>query len=170
MTVHLVVFLSRRSYVHRVHGSGQPYLFVIDGTLPSAACSTYPLIAWYLGLARSVHMHRTWPYSWWFPCRKHRIYTVYIWFWPTLLISIAWCLLVFRCLFGWRRWWPTILCWSRPLTCGGRAQTQTWWSPSLAQRTARWVHGADDISPVTNGFGTKDGKVGARCWWYISSD
>jgi hypothetical protein len=47
----------------------------------------------WLGLARTVYMHRIWPYIWWFPCQKHRIYTVYIWFWPTLLMVFA-CLLL----------------------------------------------------------------------------
>ena len=37
-----------------------------------------------LGLARTVYIHRIWPYIWWFSCQKYRIYTVYIWFWPTL--------------------------------------------------------------------------------------
>jgi hypothetical protein len=29
-----------------------------------------------LGLARTVYIHRIWPYIWWFPCQKHRIYMV----------------------------------------------------------------------------------------------
>jgi len=32
----------------------------------------------YVGLARTVYMHCIWPYIWWFPCQKYRIYTVYI--------------------------------------------------------------------------------------------
>jgi hypothetical protein len=40
----------------------------------------------FLRLARTVYMHRIWPYIQWFPCQKYRIYTVYIWFWPTLEI------------------------------------------------------------------------------------
>ena len=39
-----------------------------------------------VGLARTVYMHGIWPYIWWFFCQKHRIYTVYVWFWPTLCI------------------------------------------------------------------------------------
>ena len=42
---------------------------------------------WLVGLARTVYMLRIWPYIWWFPCQNCRIYTVYIWYWPTLLIS-----------------------------------------------------------------------------------
>ena len=42
--------------------------------------------ALFLGLARTVYIHRIWPYIWWFPCQKYRIHTVYIWFWPTQLI------------------------------------------------------------------------------------
>jgi len=33
-----------------------------------------------------VGQNRIWPYIWWFPCQKYRIYTVYIWFWPTLIM------------------------------------------------------------------------------------
>jgi len=42
-----------------------------------------------LGLARTVYIHRIWPYIWGFPCQKYRRYTVYIWFWPTLLMLVA---------------------------------------------------------------------------------
>ena len=38
----------------------------------------------FLRLARTVYMHHIWPYIWWLSCQKYRIYTVYIWFWPTL--------------------------------------------------------------------------------------
>ena len=41
---------------------------------------------WYLGLAKTVYMHRIWPYIRWFPCQKYRVYTVYIWFWLTLMV------------------------------------------------------------------------------------
>jgi len=40
----------------------------------------------YVGWARTVYIHRIWPYIWWFFCQNYRIYTVYIWFWPTLQI------------------------------------------------------------------------------------
>jgi hypothetical protein len=30
-----------------------------------------------IGLARTVYTHRIWPYVWWIPCQKYRIYTVY---------------------------------------------------------------------------------------------
>jgi hypothetical protein len=43
----------------------------------------------YIWLARTVYIHRIWPYIWWFPCQKYCIYTVYIWFWLTLHISHA---------------------------------------------------------------------------------
>jgi hypothetical protein len=39
-----------------------------------------------LGLTRTVYVHRIWPYIWWLPCQKYRIYTVHIWFWPTPII------------------------------------------------------------------------------------
>ena len=40
-----------------------------------------------LGLAKTVLlMHRIWPYIWWIPCQRYRICTVYIWFWPTLVL------------------------------------------------------------------------------------
>jgi len=41
-----------------------------------------------LGLARTVYIHRIWPCIWWFPCQKYRTCTVYVWFWPTLLIDL----------------------------------------------------------------------------------
>jgi hypothetical protein len=31
-----------------------------------------------------VFIYRIWPYIWWFPYKKYRIHTVYIWCWPTL--------------------------------------------------------------------------------------
>ena len=40
----------------------------------------------FVGLARTVYIHRIWPYIWWIPCQKYRIHTVYIWFWPTLFV------------------------------------------------------------------------------------
>jgi hypothetical protein len=33
--------------------------------------------AWYLGLARTVYIHRIWPYNWWCPRQNYRICTVY---------------------------------------------------------------------------------------------
>jgi len=47
----------------------------------------YMIIMIQVGLARTVYIHRIWPYIWWFPCQKYRICTVYIWFWPTLFIG-----------------------------------------------------------------------------------
>ena len=35
-------------------------------------------------LTRTVYMHRIWPYILWLTCQKLCVYTVYIWFWPTL--------------------------------------------------------------------------------------
>ena len=40
-------------------------------------------------VGQNRNIHRIWPYIWWFPCQKYRIYTVYIWFWPTLLLDNA---------------------------------------------------------------------------------
>jgi len=37
-----------------------------------------------VGLARSVYIYLHAPYIWWFPSQKYRVYTVYIWFRPTL--------------------------------------------------------------------------------------
>ena len=44
-----------------VQGWPEPYMYTV-----------------YVGLARTVHMHRVWPYIWWFPCHNYRTYTVYI--------------------------------------------------------------------------------------------
>ena len=41
-----------------------------------------------LGLARTIYKHCMWPYFGWFSCQKYHIYTVYIWFWPTLRICV----------------------------------------------------------------------------------
>jgi hypothetical protein len=46
----------------------------------------YIYIYWYIGLAKTIYIHCIWLYIWWFPCQEYRIYTVYIWFWPTLYI------------------------------------------------------------------------------------
>jgi len=37
----------------------------------------------HIGLARTVYVRRIWPYIWWLPSQKYRMYTVYTWFWPT---------------------------------------------------------------------------------------
>jgi hypothetical protein len=50
-----------------------------------AASKACPYDKW-VGLARTVYIHCIWPFSWWFPCQQYRIYTVYIWFWPTLIV------------------------------------------------------------------------------------
>ena len=44
-----------------------------------------------VGLARTVYIHRIWPYIWWFPCQKYRMCTVYIWFWPNLHMRCQCC-------------------------------------------------------------------------------
>jgi hypothetical protein len=49
---------------------------------------TFPVMT---RLARTVYIHRIWPYIWWFPCQKYRIYAVYIWFWPTLAMTLVLC-------------------------------------------------------------------------------
>ena len=45
-------------------------------------------MAWYtkhVGWARTIHIHHIRPYICGDFCQKYRIYTIYIWFWPTLL-------------------------------------------------------------------------------------
>jgi hypothetical protein len=42
-----------------------------------------PYIWWFpcqkfLGLARTVYLHRIWSYIWWFPCQEYRVDTVYM--------------------------------------------------------------------------------------------
>jgi len=32
----------------------------------------------FVGLAKTVYMHNKWPYIWWFPCQKYRMYTIFI--------------------------------------------------------------------------------------------
>jgi hypothetical protein len=42
-------------------------------------------------LARTVYIRIYTPYTWWFLSQKYRMYTVYIWFWPSLYIcNAAW--------------------------------------------------------------------------------
>jgi hypothetical protein len=42
----------------------------------------------FVGLFRTVYIHRIWPYICWFPCQKYCVYTVYILYWPTLCIRV----------------------------------------------------------------------------------
>ena len=51
---------------------------------------TYGVHCIYVKLARTVYIHRIWPYIWRFPCQKYCICTVYIGFWPTLYIRSLW--------------------------------------------------------------------------------
>jgi hypothetical protein len=62
------------------------------------------------------------PYIWWIPCQKYRICTVYIWFWPTLFISVAssFCCLFY--LFTFYRETGTHLKPSKPIECVGTAR------------------------------------------------
>jgi hypothetical protein len=41
--------------------------------LSSFCCDMTVII---LRVARTVYLHRIWPYVWWFPCQKCRIYTI----------------------------------------------------------------------------------------------
>jgi hypothetical protein len=38
-------------------------------------------------LARTVFMHRMWPYIWCLPCQRYCTRTVCVWFWPTLCVK-----------------------------------------------------------------------------------
>ena len=61
-----------------------------DYTIPAFFFLSSLLYTSCLGLARTVYIHRIWPYIWSFSCQKYRIYTVYVWLWPTLLMSWSW--------------------------------------------------------------------------------
>ena len=39
-------------------------------------CQKYRIYTVRLGLAKAVHVRRVWPYVWWFPCQIYRMYTV----------------------------------------------------------------------------------------------
>ena len=59
-----------------MYGSSQPYiLYTVNDRIPRVGQNRIyaPYMTVYL-------------YIWWFSCQKHRIYTVYIWSWPTLRI------------------------------------------------------------------------------------
>ena len=66
----------------------------------------------FVGLTRTVYMHRTWPFIRWFPCQKHRIYRAlanpgYIrYFWQKNTI-ISWVVLIRSCCV-YIRFWPTL--------------------------------------------------------------
>jgi len=61
---------------------GRPY--------PQTTCRAMFAYRRNVGLARTVYIHRIWPYIWWIPCQKYRIYSVYIWFWSTLMKRDLW--------------------------------------------------------------------------------
>jgi len=42
--------------------------------MTGAVTATFPGIN--LGLIRTVYIHHKWPYTWWFPCQRYRVYTV----------------------------------------------------------------------------------------------
>ena len=44
-----------------------------------------------------IYAHRIWPYVWWIPSQKYHIHTVYIRFWPTLMMSKCRCLVDLMC-------------------------------------------------------------------------
>jgi len=79
-----------------------------------------------LGLARTVYIHRIWPYIWWFPCQRYHIYTVYIWFWPTLIML--------HTLAGNTR----SRCYPGGRTQGNGGQAQAWEEASGSQAGRRW--------------------------------
>jgi len=73
------------------------------GVAPPRINFNHPVQSPFLGLARTVYIHRIYPYIWSNPYKIYRIYTVYIWFWPTLSIfkwAPALCCLCVRS--GWR--------------------------------------------------------------------
>jgi len=45
---------------------------------PVRLLATHCFDHWFPGLARTVYVHRTWPYIWWNPCKKYRTCPVYI--------------------------------------------------------------------------------------------
>jgi len=47
-------------------------------------------VALQLRLARTIYTLRIWLSIWRFPCQTYRIYTEYVWFWPTLTILNHW--------------------------------------------------------------------------------
>jgi len=103
-----------RPYTVYIYGSGQPYTYwrwkctqisyieVVSCWNGSIPISVNCMKVWstrkhealslnkvqperkHIGLARTVYIHRIWPCIRWFPCQKYRIYTVYVWLWPTL--------------------------------------------------------------------------------------
>ena len=65
----------------------------------------------YVGLDRTVCLHRIWPYVWWFPCQKYRTYTVYTYKCMVLANPI---------LTRWKCWGTQDSQCRRPCHCAGR--------------------------------------------------
>jgi len=42
------------------------------------SCSAPEAVHKMFKLARTVYIHRIWPYIWWIPCKEYRLHTVYI--------------------------------------------------------------------------------------------
>jgi len=67
---------------------GSPGSTLVLGSVCSVVlyrcCFLFVLHTKWVELARTVCARRIWPYIWWLPCQKYRMYTVQIWFWPTL--------------------------------------------------------------------------------------
>jgi uncharacterized membrane protein YidH (DUF202 family) len=62
------------------------------GAEQSMWCAVYTFIGWVLCRVGQNRMYtpymRIWPYIRWFSCQKYRTYTVYIWFWSTLVLCV----------------------------------------------------------------------------------
>jgi len=108
---HTHIHTHTHTHTHHALSSSRVVLVHYQGWPKPYICTVY------VGLARTVFVHRIWPYIWWFPCQKYRVYTVYtckcmvlanstelivrvgqnricalyipinLWFWPTLFIT-----------------------------------------------------------------------------------
>jgi len=109
---HTHIHTHTHTHTHHALSSSRVVLVHYQGWPKPYICTVY------VGLARTVFVHRIWPYIWWFPCQKYRVYTVYtckcmvlanstelivrvgqnricalyipinLWFWPTLYMTL----------------------------------------------------------------------------------
>jgi len=102
-------------------------------------CSRVFMWTKYVGLARTVNIHCIWPYIWLIPCKKYRICTVYIWFWPTLkLWNHSVCILWDTCTEEGGRGDPFVSLYYKNVTCSFAHHPNNWtYALGLAQRESQ---------------------------------
>jgi hypothetical protein len=78
-----------------------------------------------VGFARTVYIHRIWPYILWYPCQNYRIYTVYVYIYIYMVVANP-------SLFG------AMLCATQNAGIAQFAQVLVQWAPREAMVNALW--------------------------------